>query len=121
MDYTIDDLKQKVKQLKSEPSQQLLREIEGLLRDIRSSESIPYYLHGSLVDALVQLRDACPTGGNGNIPFLVSDIIDKLIGRDTKATAGSTAAEGQNIVRRDSNDPLSASKILSKLNFRLWP
>ena len=120
MEYSIDDLKKKVKLLKTDSSEQLVKEIEGLLRDIRRSDNIPYYQQGALAEVLVQLKNSCPKNGCGNIPYLVSDIIDKLIGRSTKTTTGNTAAQGQDIVRQDANDPLSASKILSKLNFRLW-
>ena len=82
MEYSIDDLKKKVKLLKTDSSEQLVKEIESLLRDIRRSDNIPYYQQGDLADALVQLNNLYPRNICSNIPYLVRDIIDKMIGRN---------------------------------------
>lgn len=119
--YIINDLKSKVNCLKSDSSPKLISEIESILRSIRSHGAIPDYVKRELAGVLIELDRVYPHGGSDNIPHLVISIINQITGPQSKATAGSTAAGGQQTQKREISDPLSAFNILSKLNFRLWP
>lgn len=121
MEYIIAELENKVRQLKSDKSGRLLQEIESLLRDIKNQEGVPPHLKVKLASVINQIGEDYDRNTASNIPYLVLAVIDKIkTPSNAKATAGQTAVEGQNIMRRDTNDSLSASKIMSKLNFRLW-
>lgn len=120
MQYLINDLKSKVNCLKTDSSPKLIEEIASILRSIRNRGAIPEYMKGELAGILVELDRVYPRSGSDSVPHLVISIIDQLRGPKPQATAGSTAAEGQTQERKDVNDPLSAFRILGKLNFRLW-
>jgi hypothetical protein len=120
MQYLINDLKNKVSCLKSESSPKLIEEIASILRSIRNRGAVPEYMKGELAEVLVELARVYPRSGSDSVPHLVIGIIDQLRGPKPQSTAGSASADSQTQERKDVNDPLSAFRILGKLNFRLW-
>ena len=133
MDSYIEDLKTKVNKLKSNPSSQLIKEIESLLRDIRRREDIPQDLKRKLAPVINQLGAAYKYEMGSEIPYLVISVIDKitssqgsktssnqpLFGRITNVNAGQTAACGLNKMRSDIKNKLSAFNILGNFGIKL--
>lgn len=121
MDSIINELETKVRMFKTNPSQQLVHEIEGLLRDLKSRAEIPDHFKVRIATVINQLGNAYDTNTYSEIPHLTLNIISK-IEREVKhkATAGETAVQGQQEMRRNSNDPLSAYKIMRKFGKNLW-
>lgn len=133
MDSYIEDLKSKVNKLKSNPSSQLIKEIESLLRDIRRREDIPQDLKMKLAKVINQLGAAYKYEMGSEIPYLVISVIDKitssqgsktssnqpLFGRLTNVNAGQNAACGLAKMKSDIRNKLSAFNILGNFGIKL--
>ena len=121
MDSIINELETKVRMFKSNPSQQLVHEIESLLRDLKSRAEIPDHFKVRIAAVINQLGNAYNTNTYSQIPQLTLSVITKIKGNvKPKATAGEIAVQGQQEMRRNSNDPLSAYKIMRKFGKNLW-
>lgn len=121
MDSIISNLEEKIRKLKTAPSQQLINEIESLLRDIRNSSEIPDYMKPRIAYAINELNEAYNQNSNSEIPHIVLSVISKLQDPTTPSVdAGQTAANAQQMMNSDINDPVAAHKILRKYGFNLW-
>ena len=121
MDSIINELETKVRMFKSNPSQQLVHEIESLLRDLKSRAEIPDHFKVRIAAVINQLGNAYNTNTYSQIPQLTLSVITKIKGNvKPKATAGEIAVQGQQEMRKSNHDPLSACKIMRKFGIYLW-
>lgn len=132
MDSYIDDLKAKVKKLNTNPSSQLVAEIESLLRNVRCRDEIPQNLKGKLTLVINCLGETYKPEMGGDIPNLVLSVINKivdsgnektvsrLVGADKTIDVGETAAEGQAKMNHDIRDKSSAFNILKNFGINPW-
>ena len=135
MEYYIEDLKAKIGQLKRNPSAQLIKEIEALLRDIKRRDDIPQNLRKQLASAIVSLNDTYKREMGGDVPHLVGSVVVKIIGSyngksstsqtstastGRAANAGKIAAEGQRKMDQEIRDVLSKFNILRNFGINPW-
>lgn len=141
MDYKIKELENKVKQLRMNPTQGLAQEIESLLRDINAKKELPEQDKPDLMYVINELGHNYSNSvfGGSNVSYFVEKIAGRLLadygspsgngdnGGDRPhtslsgtANAGSTAAQGQQQLRRDVNFVNSAARILRKFGINPW-
>lgn len=120
MEYKIQYLASKIRQLKSSPSTELIHEIEALLREIKCGGQIPLQQRRSLTNALKMLSDTYDSKSCSDVPHLVLSIVKMLDNGQTPADAGVTAAKGQDSMRRNIQSNQSTFRLLNKFGINLW-
>lgn len=116
----IEYLANLVRALDKTSSNSHIQNIESVLRDIRNSAGIPFYLVPFLYYVLKNLNNKLEDTANSECRNIVKNIEKKVTGTNGNATAGKIATNGQIQMNKDIHSVNAAYKMFGSFGFTLW-